>query len=160
LPVLSGEFFGSAGKLRSDNCATVTTAQLLPEDYGALAHFRYAMRKFLSFSKQALSATAQLTPEQYEALLALKAFGGSTGLTITELSERLQVKHHSAVGLVDKMVARRLVQRTPGISDRRQVFVRLTAAGSKVLAKVAALHRQEMRIRSSEMIEALGRLQK
>lgn len=129
-----------------------------PEDYEALANFRYAMRKFLSFSKHALAGEARMTPEQYEALLALKAFAGSTGFTITELSERLQVKHHTAVSLVNRLEALRFVRRTPGVSDRRQVYVRLTAAGSQVLSKVAALHRQELRVRSGEMIEALTRL--
>lgn len=132
--------------------------QLLSEDYEALATFRYAMRKFLSFSKRTLAAEAGLTPEQYEALLALKAFGRSNGFTITDLSERLQVRHHTAVSLVDKLEAGGLVRRQQGIRDRRRVFVRLTAAGSRVLAKVAMLHRREMRVRSPEMIEALLRL--
>ena len=94
---------------------------LQDEDYNALACFRYAMRKFLSFSKRALAAEAQLTAEQYEALLALKAFSSSTGLTIGDLSERLQVKHHSAVSLVDKLEGRRLVRREQGIADLRGV---------------------------------------
>jgi DNA-binding MarR family transcriptional regulator len=136
----------------------VPTPDLLPNDYEALATFRYAMRKFLSFSKRALAAEARMTPEQYEALLALKAFAGSTGLTITQLSERLQVKHHTAVSLVDRLEALGFARRTPGVTDRRQVYVRLTAAGSRTLAKVAILHRQEMRVRSEEMIEALTRL--
>jgi DNA-binding MarR family transcriptional regulator len=138
----------------------VTTPQLLPDDYEALADFRYAMRKFLNFSKRALATEAHLTPEQYEALLALKAFAGSDGLTISDLSERLQVRHHSAVSLVDKLEGQRLVRREPDVLDRRRVFVRLTAAGSRVLAKVAALHRREMRVRSPEMIAALVRLRK
>jgi DNA-binding MarR family transcriptional regulator len=130
------------------------------DDYTALASFRYALRKFLSFSKRALATEADLTPEQYEALLALKAFSGNRGLTISDLSERLQVKHHTAVGLVDKLEELRFVRREQGVTDRRQVFVRLTAAGARVLAKVAVLHRREMRIRSPEMIEALLRLRK
>jgi DNA-binding MarR family transcriptional regulator len=136
------------------------TPQLLPEDYEALAAFRYALRKFLSFSKRALADEANLTPEQYEALLALKAFSGPVGLTIGDLSERLQVKPHTAVGLVDKLVGLGFVLREQGTADRRHVFVSLTPAGSGVLAKVAALHRREMRIRSPEMIEALLRLRK
>ena len=134
--------------------------QLLPEDYEALANFRYAMRKFLSFSKRALAAEARLTTEQYEALLALKAFAGATGLSISDLSERLQVKHHSAVSLIDKLEERHLARRQPGVADRRQVFVRLTPAGARLLARVAALHRNEIRSRSPEMIEALLRLRK
>lgn len=134
------------------------TPNLLPDDYEALANFRYAMRKFLSFSKRALATEARMTPEQYEALLALKAFAGATGWTIKQLSERLQVKHHTAVSLVDRLEALEFVRRTPGVTDRRQVFVGLTAAGTRTLSKVARLHREEMRVRSVEMIEALMRL--
>src|SRR5438045_1353786 len=118
------------------------------------------MRKFLNFSKRALAVEADLTPEQYEALLAIKAWAHSDGLTISDLSERLQVKHHSAVSLVDKLERLHLVRREHAVQDRRRVFVRLTAAGSRVLAKVAALHRREMRLRSREMIAALVRLRK
>ena len=134
--------------------------RLLPDDYETLANFRYAMRKFLSFSKRVLAAEANLTPEQYEALLALKAFSGDTGLTMTQLSERLQVKHHTAVSLVDRLEQADFARRASGVIDRRVVYVRLTPAGSRILAKVAVLHRREMRIRSPEMIEALVRLRK
>jgi DNA-binding MarR family transcriptional regulator len=133
---------------------------LQEEDYDALAAFRYAMRKFLSFSKRALANEAQLTPEQYEALLALKAFSSSTGLTIGDLSERLQVKHNTAVGIVDKLEAMSLLGREPGVLDRRQVFLRLTVEGDQLLARLAGIHREEMRVRSPEMIQALVRLQK
>lgn len=136
----------------------MTTPQLLSDDYEALASFRYAMRKFLSFSRRALAAEAELSPEQYEALLALKAFSEPTGLTIGQLSERLQVKHHTAVSHVDKLETRGLVRRERGVEDRRQVYVRLTVTGSRVLAQVAVVHRRELRIRSPEMIEALIRL--
>ena len=134
--------------------------QLKHEDYDALACFRYAMRKFLRFSKTALATEANLTPEQYEALLALKAFGDTSGLNIGELGERLQVKHHTAVSLVAKLVARKLIARKAQASDRRHIILKLTAAGDAMLARVAILHRREMRTRSGEMIEALVRLQK
>jgi DNA-binding MarR family transcriptional regulator len=136
------------------------TRSLQAEDYEALAAFRYAMRKFLSFSKRTLADEAQFTPEQYEALLALKAFSSSTGLTIRDLSERLQVKHNTAVGIVNKLEAMWLLRREPGVLDRRQVFLKLLPAGDQLLARVAAIHREEMRMRSPEMIEALVRLQK
>jgi len=129
------------------------------EDYDALGAFRYAMRKFLRFSKQTLAADSKLTPEQYEALLAIKNWPRPVGITVGELSERLQVKHHTAVGLLDKLTTRRLVARRRAESDHRQVNVRLTRLGSSVLKRTAAIHRQEMRHRSSEMINALKRLQ-
>lgn len=134
-------------------------ANLQGEDYDALGAFRYAMRKFLRFSKEALAA-AKLTTEQYEALLALKTRSNSNGITVGELSERLQVKHHTAVSLLDKLVARRLVVRRRAREDRRQVHIKLTSRGGSVLTSMAALHRREIRHRSSEMIEALRRLQK
>lgn len=133
---------------------------LTHDDYDALASFRYGMRKFLSFSKQILAQKADLTPEQYEALLAVKAFSPANGVTISDLSERMQVKHHTAVGVVDKLEALLLLERQPGVRDRRQVFLTLTAEGDRVLAKVAAIHREDLRVRSSELIEALERLQK
>lgn len=135
------------------------TQKLQDRDYEALASFRYAMRKFLRFSKEELATRAGLTPEQYEALLAIRAFAPQRGLTIGDLSERLQVKHHTAVSLVAKLAARKFIRRESGTQDRRQVYVQLTRAGKETLASVAGIHRKEMRARSAEMIEALVRLQ-
>ena len=71
--------------------ATVTQGE-----YQALASLRYSLRQFLHFSEQA-AGEAGLTPQQHQALLAIKGFGGAQ-LTIGELAERLQLRHHSAVG--------------------------------------------------------------
>jgi DNA-binding MarR family transcriptional regulator len=132
---------------------------LRSDDYDALAAFRYAMRKFLRFSKETLTK-AKLTSEQYEALLAIKSCAGPNGLTVGELSERLQVKHHTAVSLIDKLTARKLAKRQRATDDRRQVCVTLTPRGAATLAEMAAIHRREMRRRSPELIEALERLKK
>ena len=107
------------------------------EDYEALAGFRYGMRKFLRFSKDELRRHGQLTPEQYEAMLALRAFGTARGLTVGQLSERLRVKHHTAVTLVNKLVERGAASRTQGTSDRREVYVKLTPQGTDVLETTA-----------------------
>jgi DNA-binding MarR family transcriptional regulator len=130
------------------------------EDYEALAGFRYGMRKFLRFSKDELRRHGHLTPEQYEAMLALRAFGTARGLTVGQLSERLQVKHHTAVTLVNKLVERGAASRTQGTSDRREVYVKLTPQGTNVLETTASVHRREIRDRSAELIAALERLQK
>ena len=126
--------------------------------YAALAAFRYQLRKFLRFSKDYL-IQANLTPEQYEALLALKAYSGTNGLTVGDLSDRLQVKHHTAVSLTDKLAARKLVTKHRDQTNRRKVFVKLTAAGAALLAKTAAVHHVELKSRSAEMIDALRRVQ-
>jgi len=130
------------------------------KDYQALAAFRYGLRKFLRFSKELLDREANLTPEQYEALLALRAFSGKNGLVVGELSERLQVKHHTAVSLTDKLVARKFVTRRRGTLDQRKVYVKLTASGAAALAPLAAIHQRELQALSGELIEALKEIRK
>jgi DNA-binding MarR family transcriptional regulator len=129
-------------------------------DYEALANFRYTMRKFYRFSREILSTKANLTSEQYEALLALKTLSNKDGLSVGDLSERLQVKHHTAVSLTNKLVVQGLVTKKPGRADRRIVHVKLTKRGGELIESLALLHRREMRVRSPEMIEALSRLRK
>lgn len=130
---------------------------LQTEDYDALGAFRYGMRKFLRFSRDLL-AEERLTPEQYEALLAVKTQGGTRGLNIRDLSERLQVKHHTAVSLVNKLVARKLVTKKRAAQDRREMHLTLTPAGDSTLAQLAAIHRREIRKRGPELIDVLERL--
>src|SRR5690348_12797896 len=126
------------------NCLNpMGSSSLTERDYYSMASLRYALRKFLRFSKQFLNLQARLTPEQYEALLALKAYSADEGLTVGELSERVQVKHHTAVSLTDKLAARKLVTKRRGRPDRRRVYVKLTSAGAKLVKSLAANHRRE-----------------
>jgi DNA-binding MarR family transcriptional regulator len=134
--------------------------RLHPEQYEALADLRYLGRKFLRFSKDLLRAEAGLNPEQYEALLAIKAVGSPKGVFISQLSERLQIKHHSTVNIVDRLVEQKLVTRAAGETDRRRRHVQLTARGEKIIEELAAVHWKELRARSGEMIAALERLHK
>ncbi|MBB5033111.1 MarR family winged helix-turn-helix transcriptional regulator [Prosthecobacter vanneervenii] len=112
--------------------------------YESLAAFRFSLRKFLRFSEEAAGA-AGLTPQQHQALLAIKGFPGRDYVTIGELAERLQIKHHSAVGLVDRLVLEKLVQRVASAEDRRCVNIRLTSRGEAVLEELSALHREQLR---------------
>jgi DNA-binding MarR family transcriptional regulator len=117
-------------------------------EYEALAGFRYALRQFLRYSEEA-GRVAGLKPQQYLALLTLRGFRGGKGLSIGELAERLQVRHHSAVGLVDRLASLGLVRREEGRDDRRRVYVKLTPRGSAKLLRVAMANRGELqRIRS------------
>ena len=139
---------------------TPRRATLAHADYAALAAFRYELRKFLRFSKDFLARRSRLTTEQYEAMLAVKAHSPGERLTIGELSERLQVKHHTTVSLIDGLVARGLLARKRATSDRRQVFVQLTARGQAILEDAAAVHRAEIQGRSPAIVKALRRVQK
>ena len=128
-------------------------------EYEALAAFRYRLRQFLSFSESA-AASAGLTPRQYQALLAIKGFPGRDSATIGELAEQLQIAHHSAVGLVDRLGAQDLISRTVSAEDRRQVYVTLTLRGLEILDKLANAHKDELRRlgpRLNSIIFALNR---
>jgi DNA-binding MarR family transcriptional regulator len=112
-------------------------------DYERLAEFRYLLRRFLIFS-EAAAEQAGLTAQQHQALLAIKGFGRNKPLTTGELAERLGVRHHSAVGLIDRLLSKSLVERQIGSQDRRQVLLTLTPKAETVLAKLSATHRDEL----------------
>jgi DNA-binding MarR family transcriptional regulator len=136
------------------------SASLSRREYYSLASLRYLLRKFLRFSKDLASSSAKLTPEQYEALLALKAFSTEDGLTVGQLSERVQVKHHTAVSLTDKLAARKLVTKRRGSPDRRYVHVKLTRRGARLVTNLAAAHRREIRKHAAQLIKSLNNLKK
>jgi len=87
-----------------------------------------------------------------------KSSSGVNGMTVGEISERLQVKHHTAVSLLDRLEARKLATRKRAAADKRNVNVQLTKAGASLLARLAAIHHRELQQRSPEIIDALRRL--
>ena len=123
--------------------------------YESLAALRHALRRFLNFSQDAARRSG-LTPQQHQALLAIKGFPGRDFVSITELAERLQLRHHSTVGLVDRLTRARLLRRTPSVSDRRRVELRLTAQGEKVIERLSATHLNELRQFGPELHRLIG----
>src|SRR5450432_4928259 len=94
-------------------------------DYKALATFRYEIRRFLNFSERA-GRSLNIEPQQHQALLAMKGLPREVKVTIGTLAERLQIQHHSAVELTDRMQAHGLIRKTNSPSDRREVLLRPT----------------------------------
>ena len=112
-------------------------------EYETLAAFRYALRRFLTFS-EAAAADVGLASQQYQALLAIKG-SGRDSMTIRELARQLLIKHNSAVGLVDRLENARLVTSRVAPEDRRKVNLRLTRKGARVFEQLVAVHRDELR---------------
>ena len=124
--------------------ASPAARQLADADYERLAEFRYLLRQFMIFSEDA-AGQAGLTAQQHQAHLAIKGFGRDKPLTTGELAERLGVRHHSAVGLIDRLLSKSLVKRQSGAEDRRQVLLTLTPKAEAMLAKLSAAHRDELK---------------
>ena len=121
-----------------------STRDLNKVDFESLSEFRYQMRRFERFSEQAAQGEG-ITPLQYLLLLHIKGYPGREWATIGELAERLQAQHHGVVALVSRCEALELVERRVSERDRRQVEVHLLAAGEKLLARLAELHRAELK---------------
>jgi DNA-binding MarR family transcriptional regulator len=126
-------------------------------DYRRLASFRYALRRFLHFSETE-TARLGLTGQQYQAMLVVRSRADGVPVTINDFAREMLIQHNSAVGLIDRLVALGLVARARVPEDRRKVRLRLTAAGARVLERLAAVHRQKLRRMSPGIFRALGEL--
>jgi len=119
-------------------------ACITKSEYETLAAFRYSLRQFLHFSEE-VAHSVGLAPQQHQALLSIKGFPGRDKITITELAEQMQIRHHSAVGLVDRLMVQGFLVREPSLTDRRQVYVTLSSKGLAILEQLSAVHKEELR---------------
>lgn len=124
-------------------------------EYRSLAAFRYEIRTFLTFSEEA-ARDAGIEPRQHQLLLAVRGLPVDKRPTIGAIAERLCVRHHTAVALVDKLEKRGLIKRERNPSDRREVLLRLTRDGLALLRKLSKLHRAQLERVGPRMVEALG----
>jgi DNA-binding MarR family transcriptional regulator len=130
--------------------------RLTDAEYRILARFRFALRVFMRFSKDA-ARRAGLTPDQHQLLLAIR--GSDSGRpTVSELAEALQIRHHSAVELIDRAVDAGLLARGGDPTDGRLRRVHLTARGSEILESLSAVHREELRRFHLEMADIISEL--
>jgi DNA-binding MarR family transcriptional regulator len=126
-------------------------------DYQALAEFRYQIRRFLHFSEDVVKR-AGLERGQYQLMLAIKGMPSGIRPRIRELATRMQIRHHSAVELVNRLEAGGYVHRTRAQDDRREVLLALTPKGEKVLAELAMHHQDELRSSGPQLVAALRRV--
>ena len=131
--------------------------KLTLSDYQALAEFRYQIRKFLHFSEQAVKKSG-MERGQYQLMLAIKGMPMGVRPRIRELAEQMQIRHHSAVELINRLESRGLVRRERAQDDRREVLLALTPKGEKVLEELALHHHNELRTSAPGLVAALRRL--
>lgn len=126
-------------------------------DYQALSEFRYQIRRFLHFSDEAVVA-AGLERGQYQLMLAIKGLPETLRPRIRDIADRMQIQHHSAVELVNRLEAGGYVRRERAEDDRREVFLALTSKGERVLAELALHHHEELQSAAPGLVSALRRV--
>jgi DNA-binding MarR family transcriptional regulator len=127
---------------------------LVTEDYGALAEFRHQIRRFLTVS-EAIARHGGLQPQQYMMLLTLRGLPEGRDPTLLVLAERLQIRHNSAVELVNRLAKRGLVRRFRSESDSRKVLIRLTAKGASLIEKLVRERFVQLHSSQPALIKAL-----
>ncbi len=131
-----------------------TDQALSISEYQALAEFRYQLRRFLRFSEEAARSVG-LEPQQHQLLLALKGLPEGRAATVGDLAERLQIQHHSAVELINRMEERGLIERSRDENDQRRVNISLTGNGDEVLRKLSLLHQEELGTTGPALVRTL-----
>jgi DNA-binding MarR family transcriptional regulator len=135
---------------------TPTAVPLTTDDYRALAHFRSLIRHFIHFSELA-ARDAHLEPQQHQMMLLICAAGDAPP-TIGQVAEQLLIRHHSAVGLADRLEAHGLIERSRAEGDRRQVRLRLTPQGAAEIERLSAVHQKELRSLGPALVASLDAL--
>ena len=123
---------------------TVTIEPPSKEDMEAMSAFRYQLRRFLRFSED-VTHSEGVTPLQYQLMLHVRGIQGRHWASVGELAERLQAAPNGTAALVSRCERAGLVVRKASRSDRRQVEVHLTARGERLLIRLAALHKAEIK---------------
>jgi len=131
--------------------------QITTPEYRALAELRYRIRLFLR-EGDALAHAAGLEPQQYLLLLAIRGLPEGEEATVRTLAERLALKHHSVVELVDRLEAHGYVARSRNREDRRRVLVSLLPRGERLLEQVARHRISELRSSGHQLVHAIEEL--
>jgi DNA-binding MarR family transcriptional regulator len=126
---------------------------VVPVDFQALAELRYQIRVFVSFSEEAARAQG-IEPKQHQLLLAIKGLPADMRPTVRVLAERLRLRHHSVVELLNRLERTGLAERTPSPTDGREILVRVTAAGDRILRKLSEAHQEELQT-TGQLLQAL-----
>jgi len=112
-------------------------------DYQRLLGFRTELRRFLHWSEEQAEALG-VTAAQHQLLLAIRGHPGHRGPTLGDVAASLLLRHHSAVGLVDRAADAGLVRREHDPDDHRTVRLRLTPNGARKLARLSRRHLEEL----------------
>lgn len=137
--------------------ATGETRDISDSQYRMLSEFRYQIRNFIRFSEE-VARDSGLEPQQHQLLLALKGLPKGVRPTITALSGRLCLRHHTTVELVNRLGERGAVMRSHSEEDRREVLIEITEIGEELLRRLSDSHWEELKKQGPALATALDEL--
>lgn len=118
------------GTALSDDATAVTSAVLA------------ASRLMVAVSLRSLAAAGErVTLPQFRLLLLLHGHGETNLVT---LADRLLVNPSTALRMVDRLANRGLISRQVNPDSRREVLLRLTGPGQRIVDEVTARRREEI----------------
>jgi DNA-binding MarR family transcriptional regulator len=126
-------------------------------EYRALAELRYRIRGFLR-DGDSVARRAGLSPQQYLMMLAIRGLPRGYEATIRTLAQRMALKHHSAVELVDRLEENGYVRRSRGQKDRRLVTVSLLQSGERLLEGMVRHRIGELRSNGRRLVQAINQM--
>lgn len=116
---------------------------LTDDQFAKILDFRVALRRFGRWSEEQ-AAKVGLTARQHQLLIAIRGHRDAAGPTIREVADHLLIRHHSAVGLVDRTEHLGLIERHGDAADHRLVRLSLTPLGEQWVSELAAVHLEEL----------------
>jgi DNA-binding MarR family transcriptional regulator len=123
-------------------------------EFQALADMRFLIRKYLNATERAASAVG-LKPQHYMALLQLSGLPAGQQPTIRTLSQRMQLRHHTVVELVNRMEKGGLFRRETPQRDRRYVLLRVTPRGKRLLDRLVHHRVAELLVTGPDLVRSL-----
>jgi DNA-binding MarR family transcriptional regulator len=133
------------------------TSKLTDADYERLAELRYGLRRFLHWSTQQ-ARSAGITPTQHQLLLAIRSSRDPRGPTVGDIADVLIIRHHSAVGLIDRAQEAGLITRERDPDTQSVVHLKLTDFGARTLSTLSEVHLRELAQLAPTMQALFGEL--
>ncbi len=124
-------------------------------EYRQIAEFRHRIREFLHFSEE-LARENGIEPQQHQLMLAVKGLPEGMRPTISSISARLCLRHHSTVELANRLVSHGAITRRASEEDGREVLLELTAHGEHLLRKLSVMHWQQLQAFGPALSDSLG----
>ncbi|WP_417866224.1 MarR family winged helix-turn-helix transcriptional regulator [Xanthomarina gelatinilytica] len=100
----------------------------------ALVNVLYTANWISSFQNEFFKPFG-ISPQQYNILRILNGTGQA--LKVQTIKERMIERSPNATRLMDKLIAKQLIERFPCMDDRRVVYIKITKTGKQLLESIS-----------------------